>query len=390
MDAPVTAADSQLQRAGQTSAHAGSIASECMWHAQAPVIGNLSRGRVIFDTNARLVLADEIKRLGCTRAVIFIMPQILSVAHDLAEQIGNLCAGIFSETELHPSSRIADRAVDYVKQCHADCLVSLGDYSGIGLSKAVALRTDLPQIALPLGFSGSEVTALHEEMRNERIEDLYSPAVQPEVILYDARLTLSWPTKRVAASGMVAMSHAVEALYAAHPDPTISILAEECIRIFTAMLPQFLAKPLDLEIRSRLQQGAWLAGLCLNVSGRGFHHVLCKILGNSFHISFWRAHGVLLPYTLGYNVAAAPDAVLRIGQAMEANHAVQGMFDFVQRLTIPASLAELGFKRSDIEHAADLVLTYPIRNPRPLNRAAICTLLEYALVGTPPPWSFQG
>jgi maleylacetate reductase len=346
--------------------------------------------RVIFGVDAKLALAEEIRRLGCARAVIVVTPQFSSTAYEFAHHIGDLCVGIFSEVEMHTPLAVTEQALDYVNEIGADCLIGLGGSAAIGLTKAIALRTNLPQIALPMAFGGAEATTLLNETTNGLKTHVRSLAVLPEVILYDVNLTLPVPEPIIAATGMMAIAHAVEALYAPDRTPAIMLLAEEGIRIFAQTLPVLHANPEEVLVRSRALHGAWLCGSCLNATSMGLHHKLCEVLGGSFHLSHFDTHAALLPYTVGYNAAVVPDAMLRVARALGAGSAVQGLFDLVRRLDLTPSLAELGFKREHIERAAELVIANPIPNPRPLRRSAIRALLDCALVGAPPPWSFEG
>ncbi len=346
--------------------------------------------RVVFGVDSKLALADEIRRLGCSRAVIIVVQAHADTAYKFAHQIGDLCIGIFSDVEMHTPLAITEQALDYVKEIEADCLIALGGSAAIGLSKAIALRTNLPQIALPMTFSGAEATTLLNETTNGQKTHVRSLAVLPEAILYDVSLTLPIPKQVIAATGMMAIAHAIEALYAPDRTPAIMLLAEEGIRIFAQTLPELHANPLDMLARTRALHGAWLCGSCLNATSMGLHHKLCEILGGSFHLSHFETHAALLPYTVGYNAAVVPDAMLRVARALRSGNAVQGLFDLVRYLGLTPSLAELGFKREHIERAAELVIANPVPNPRPLRRSAIRALLDAALVGAEPPWPFEG
>ncbi|WP_210210421.1 maleylacetate reductase [Methylovirgula sp. 4M-Z18] len=345
--------------------------------------------RVVFDADAKGILADEIKQLGCARAVIVTVAEFDKLAQELAAQIGSLCAGVFAEAESHTPVAVTDRAAVYVRRQNADCLVALGGSTAVGLSKALALRTHLHQIALPMSFSGAEVTAILNETVSGLKTQVYTLAVLPDVILYDVSLTLVIHTGAVLASGLIGMAHAVEALYAPDRTPAVTLMAEEGIRIFAKTLPAIHADPLDMRARARAMHGAWLCGSCLNTASTGLHHRLCEILGGSFRLSHFNTHAVMLPYTIGYNAAAAPDAMRRIAENLGTKNAAKGMYDFTRRLTLPPSLAAIGFKRDQIERAAELVVANPILNPRPLRRSTIRALLDSALAGEPPPWPFE-
>src|SRR4029077_19394854 len=125
-----------------------------------------------------------------------------------------LCVGTFTEAAMHTPVAITEQALAVVRERKADCTVALGGGSTTGLAKALALRTDLPQIVVPTTYAGSEATPILGETREGLKTTQRSLKVLPEVILYDVELTLSLPVALSVASGLNAIAHAAEALYA--------------------------------------------------------------------------------------------------------------------------------------------------------------------------------
>src|SRR5262249_1450840 len=151
-----------------------------------------------------------------------------------------------------------------------------------------------------------------------------TPKVLPEVIVYDVDLTMSLPPALTATSGMNAIAHAVEALYAQDRNPVTSLMAEEGIRALARALPEIIANPSDPEARSDALYGAWLCGTCLNAVGMALHHKLCHTLGGTFDLPHAETHTVVLPHAIAYNASAAPAAMRRIAAAIGADDAVRG------------------------------------------------------------------
>jgi alcohol dehydrogenase class IV len=266
----------------------------------------------------------------------------------------------------------------------ADCTVAIGGGSTVGLGKAIALRTDLPQIAIPTTYAGSEMTPIIGETEGGRKTTQRTLKVLPETVIYDVELTLSLPVKPSVTSGINSVAHAAEALYAENRNPIVSMMAEECIAALSRALPAIVASSTDREARSDALYGAWLGGTCLGAVGMALHHKLCHVLGGSFDLPHAETHTVVLPHALAYNAPAAPEAADRIARAIGARDAAGGLFDLERSLGAPASLRELGMPQDGIEGAADIAMQSPYWNPRPLERGAIRDLIARAWAGERP------
>lgn len=340
--------------------------------------------RVIFGSGTRAALGEEIRRLGCARALILSTPQQESDARALAERIGPLAVGIYANATMHTPVTVTEEALAVVKHLNADVTVALGGGSTTGLGKAIALRTDLPQIVIPTTYAGSEATPILGETSDGLKTTQRSMKVLPEVILYDVDLTLGLPVALSATSGMNAIAHAVEALYAQDANPITSLMAEEAIRALAVALPAIVTDPRNGAARSDALYGAWLCGICLGTVGMALHHKLCHTLGGTFGLPHAETHTVILPHAAAYNASAAPDAMARLARALAVSDPVRGLYDLEQRLGTPTSLEALGMPKAGLDKAADLALANPYWNPRPLERSAIRALLDDAWAGRPP------
>ncbi len=335
--------------------------------------------RVIFGPGTLAQLAGEIERLGCRRALLLVGGRLQDRVTAAA---GGLAAGVFGEAVMHTPVAVTERALAALGDLRADGIVAVGGGSAIGLGKALALRTDLPQIAIPTTYAGSEMTPILGQTEHGVKTTLRSPKVLPEVVLYDVELTRSLPPGLSATSGLNAIAHAVEALYAQDRNPITSLMAEDAIRALARALPRLLADPSDMEARSDALYGAWLCGVCLGAVGMALHHKLCHTLGGTFDLPHAETHAVVLPHAVAYNAAAAPDAMERIARALGSDDAARGLADLARRLGVPQSLRDLGMPQEGIERAADLALRTPYWNPRPLDPAAIRDLIAGAWAGT--------
>src|SRR6185312_3310989 len=192
--------------------------------------------------------------------------------------------GVFTEATMHTPVEVTERAMQAVRDNGADCTVALGGGSTTGLGEAIALRTDLPQVVIPTTYAGSEATPILGETKDGLKTTQRSMKVLPEVILYDVDLTLTLPVGLSVTSGMNAIAHAVEALYAQDANPITSLMAEEAIRALARALPVIVADPCNVEARSDALYGAWLCGVCLGTVGMALHHKLCHTLGGTFDL----------------------------------------------------------------------------------------------------------
>jgi maleylacetate reductase len=340
--------------------------------------------RVLFGVGTVAQLEPEVQRLGITRALVLATPGRQPQTAKLAALLGDRSAGVFAGAKMHTPVSVTDEAMRVVAETSADGLVSLGGGSTIGLSKAIALRTDLPQIVVPTTYSGSEMTPIVGETKDGKKTTQKSPKVLPEVVIYDVDLTLTLPPGLSATSGMNAIAHAAEALYAQERNPITSLMAEEGIATLARSLPRIVADPVDREARADALYGAWLCGLCLGTVGMALHHKLCHTLGGSFDLPHAETHTVVLPHAIAYNTPAVPDAVARLARALQVPDAARGLFDLAGRLGAPRSLKELGMREGNLDVAADLALDSPYWNPRPIERAGIRDLLARAWAGVPP------
>jgi alcohol dehydrogenase class IV len=340
--------------------------------------------RVVFGFGTLDRIPEEVRALGCSRALVLSTPQQAGDARALSDRLGPLSAGVFAEATMHTPVEVTERAMRAVRESGADCTVALGGGSTTGLGKAIALRTDLPQIVVPTTYAGSEATPILGETKDGLKTTQKSPKILPEVIVYDVDLTLTLPPGLSAASGMNAIAHAVEGLYTQDANPIVSLMAEEGIRALGAALPRIVRDPSDREARSDALYGAWLCGVVLGSVGMALHHKLCHTLGGTFDLPHAETHTVVLPHAAAYNAPAAPEAMARAARALGVKDAPQGLYDLAKGLGAPIALKDIGMLESGLDKAADLAVANPYWNPRPIERGGIRSLLDDAFHGRRP------
>jgi alcohol dehydrogenase class IV len=262
--------------------------------------------------------------------------------------------------------------------------VAIGGGSTIGLGKAIALESPLPIVAVPTTYAGSEMTPIYGLTEGGVKKTGRDRRVLPATVLYDPALTLSLPPQISGPSGMNALAHCVEALYAEDANPLITLVAVEGIRALSRSLPVVVRQPENLDARSDAQYGAWLGGTALGAVGMAIHHKLCHTLGGSFNLPHAEVHTVVLPHAAAFNRDAAPEAMRLAAGALDTADAAQGLYDLAVQVGAPTSLKEIGMPRDGLDRAATLATENPYYNPRPIDYASVRQLLEDAYEGRRP------
>ena len=340
--------------------------------------------RVCFGSGqASHMLAEEAADRGSRRVMIIAAP----AEQALAERVTVALPVVLRHDEvvMHVPVQVADRARDRALAADADLLVSVGGGSTTGLAKAVALTTGLPIVAVPTTYAGSEATdvwGLTEDGRKTTGVDI---RVLPRTVVYDAELTLSLPVPMSVASGLNALAHCVDAMWAPRADPINQALAVEGIRTLAAGLPQLVDDPTGLAGREAMLHGAYLSAVAFASAGSAMHHKICHYLGGAFNLPHAQTHAIVLPYVLAVNAAVAPQAERRIAAALGANDALAGLVALRARLDAPLALRDYGLREDQLDRASEaLGAVIPPSNPRTFSPAELRALLQAAWAGDDP------
>ena len=334
--------------------------------------------RVVFGSGTLKKLPEETERLNLRRALIVSTPGQRASAERVKALLGSAAAGVFANATMHTPAEVTQAAMAQSAELRADGFIAIGGGSAIGLSKALALRTDLPQIVIPTTYAGSEATAVLGETIDNVKHTQRSERILPETIVYDVDLTLGLPVSVSMASGVNAIAHAVEALYATDRSPLTGLMAEAALNALVDALPEIHSRPSNTDARATALWGAWLCGCCLGVTTMGLHHKLCHTLGGTYGLPHAPTHAVLLPHTLAYNLPFAPEARRTLFRVFVEADLAMALAQFIRRLELPCTLAQVGMPQSAIEAAAEMAVSKPYPNPRPLDREAIRGLLARA------------
>ena len=331
--------------------------------------------RVIFGRGKISEVAAEAQRLGMKRPLVITTKHQADSALDIIQSAGGVA---FAGAAMHTPVDVTDAALAIVKAEGCDGTIALGGGSSTGLGKAIAFRTDLPQLVIPTSYAGSEMTNILGETAGGAKTTKRDAKIQPESVIYDADLLDTLPDNFAATSGMNAIAHAVEGLYAVDGNPIVSLMAEEGIRALANALPKGKAG------HDEALYGAWLCATVLGSVSMALHHKLCHVLGGSFNLPHAETHTVILPHATAYNAQGSPEAMARIVRALGSATAAGGLYDLAKKLGAPLTLKELGMPRDGLDKAADIAAANPYPNPIPIERGAIRNLLANAYSGQRP------
>ena len=336
--------------------------------------------RVVFGPGSLGQVASEARMLG-TRIVIISGRHAVAAAAAVGAQLGDDLAWRVPDVVEHVPIGAVARALEAALDVTAGVLVSIGGGSATGLAKAIARDAGLPIVAVPTTYAGSEMTPIWGQSNESGKTTGRDPRVLPRIVVYDARLTVPMPAELTAASGMNALAHAVESLYAPDATPQSWEIAEEAIRVLAQGLPGAVRQPDDLDARTQTLRGAWLAGWALGGTTMGLHHKLAHVLGGTYHLPHAAVHSVLLPHVAAFNARAASSAFTRAADALgvdEPAAVAPALFQLGAQLKAPTSLADLGLGLDAIEGVAKAVAGAPVANPRAFTEEDVSYLVRQA------------
>jgi alcohol dehydrogenase class IV len=340
--------------------------------------------RVAFGSGeAAANLRTEIGALGATRVMLIAAKAEMQLADTVAVDIP--VALRHDDVVMHVPVEVAERAREAAVRADADVLVSVGGGSTTGLAKAVALTTGLPIVAVPTTYAGSEATPVWGLTEGAKKTTGTDKRVLPRVIVYDAALTMPLPVDMSVASGLNALAHCVDSMWAPSADPINAAFAAEGIRSLASGLPKVVADPMDLDGREQALYAAYLSATAFASAGSGLHHKICHVLGGKYNLPHAQTHATVLPYVLAFNGPAAPAAEQRIAAAFGAPSALDGLVALKRELNAPHALADYGFAVESVPEAAAAILpSVPPSNPRPVTAEDLRALLLAAWSGADP------
>ncbi|KXT03593.1 hypothetical protein AC578_9981 [Pseudocercospora eumusae] len=334
---------------------------------------NANPGRVVFGSGSIKKLPAEIQRLNLSRPLLLSTPQQKDQVAQLEPILKDATitpAGLFSNATMHTPVDVTETALAVAKQSGADCVVSFGGGSTTGLGKAISFRTGTPHISIPTTYAGSEMTPILGETAEGKKTTRSDPKILPATVIYDVDLTMTLPAALSATSGVNAIAHAVEALYARNTNPVINLMALEGTKALARSLPVIVENPHDVAARLDAQYGAWLCGTCLGSVGMALHHKLCHTLGGSFNLPHAETHTIVLPHALAYNAPRIPDVMQKLADVLPESNgdAITGLNVLLSKLKVKRGLKDFGMREEEVDKAVDIAVSNPYWNPRSIEK----------------------
>lgn len=317
----------------------------------------------------------------------------------------NIAYEIFNEVLPNPTVAVVEAAAKKARASGCGCIVAVGGGSSMDTAKAVNIlmnnqgsitdyegpdrvqKPGLPLIAIPTtSGTGSEVTSVSvvtDPVRKRKMV-IAGQHVGACLAIADPDLTLGLPAKITAATGMDALTHAMEAYMSTLASPATDVNALKAIELIYKSLPVCVREPENAEARSDLMLGSTLAGFAFNSAILGIAHAIAHPLGAYFGVAHGDGNAMALPYAVEYNAVVIPERVVEMGRAMGLLKVNLTPEDVVEALKILASsidiprLSECGVTAKDFDILVPAILAEPscLTNPRPVTEKGVRSLLS--------------
>lgn len=372
-----------------------------------------------FGPGARKVLPQELKRLGLHKAFVATDKDLLK--YGVADKVLSVLdeAGIpyeiFSEIKPNPTVGNVKAGVEAYAKSGADFIIAIGGGSSIDTAKAIGIITNnpdfsdvvslegvadtkhksVPVIALPTtAGTAAEVTINYviTDEQNQKKMVCVDPNDIPAIAIVDAELMYTLPKSLTAATGMDALTHAIEGLITKGAWEMSDMFEIKAIEMINRYLETAVNNPSDPEARNGMAVAQYIAGMAFSNVGLGVVHGMAHPLGAIFDIPHGVANALLLPTIMEFNMPAALDKYVDIAKAMDvytpgmtreeaAAAAVKAVKELSLRIGIPQHLSELGITADDLDRLAGAAAADVCTpgNPREVNKEIILELYKKVL-----------
>ena len=358
---------------------------------------------VIFAPNALEQLGDALERFGCQR-ILLCSNRSMSRGghvHSIESILGDRLVAVYAEVRPHVQDVQVEEVLALARDVKADAIVGMGGGSPIGMAKAVASRfgaqqsshptraaipgdqSTLTVAAIPTTYSGSEMTAVygitHTLETPPRKVTVSDPNIVPKLVIYDPVLTIDLPPEMTASSGINALAHCLEALYSITRNPLSTAAALSGVRHISSALLRCFTNGDDLDARTEMLLGAYMAGISLAHTTMGLHHGLCHVLGGTANVPHGIVNAIILPHAISFNAGTVSAELLPAAEAMGISvdsrapeaameNLVERLVELVGDLLLPHRLRDAGVKEADLPTLAEIGFQNRTvqNNPRPI------------------------
>lgn len=336
------------------------------------------------------------------------------VAYKISEQLAvrDIDAAIFDGAKPNPSIANVEQGLAMLERERCDFVLSLGGGSPHDCAKGIALcatngghirdyegvdrsaKPQLPLVAInTTAGTASEMTRfciITDEARHVKMA-IVDRNVTPLLSVNDPALMVAMPKSLTAATGMDALTHAIEAYVSTAATPITDACALKAIELISENLRQAVAEGSDLKARENMAYAQFLAGMAFNNASLGYVHAMAHQLGGFYDLPHGVCNAVLLPHVQRFNASVSAARLRDVAKAMgietsgltpeqSSDAAIAGIVSLAQAIDIPAGLAVLGAREEDIPTLATNALkdACGLTNPRPANQAEIEAIFKAA------------
>lgn len=354
----------------------------------------------------------QIAQLGFKKA--FLVTDAPLVQMGMAQQVADRLAEkgieyvIFDGVKPNPTVGNVNAGLEQLNKAQADFIISLGGGSVHDCAKGIALvasnggkiedyeglnQSKKPQMTLiainTTAGTASEMTRftiITDESRHVKMA-IVDSNVTPFLSINDSELMEGMPAGLTAATGMDALTHAVEAYVSTIASPITDACALKAIALVARYLPTAVREPNNKEAREQMAYAQFLAGMAFNNASLGYVHAMAHQLGGFYDLPHGVCNALLLPHVEAFNMSVASERLNEVGQVLEANNSDLKDLDVIAAIKkladivgIPKSLEELGVKREDFDTLADNALkdVCGLTNPVQASHAEIVGIFESA------------
>ncbi|WP_333960043.1 L-threonine dehydrogenase [Clostridium perfringens] len=320
---------------------------------------------------------------------------------------------IYDETKPNPTVKNVNDGLALLKEKECDFVISLGGGSAHDCAKGIALlatnggeikdyegvdkskKPQLPMVGInTTAGTGSEMTLfaiITDEERHIKMA-LVDKHLTPIIAVNDPMLMLAMPKSLTAATGMDALTHAIEAYVSTSATPITDACAEKAIELISNYLVNAVENGQDVEARDMMAYAEYLAGMAFNNASLGYVHAMAHQLGGFYNLPHGVCNAILLPHVQEYNKATSASRLAKIAKIMGGN--IEGLTDeqgadlcidmiksLSQTVGIPEGLGVLGVKESDFETLATNALNdaCSLTNPRKGNLEEVIAIFKKAM-----------
>lgn len=370
---------------------------------------------IVFGRGAADLAGRQARNLGARRVLLVSDQGLVEAGWTGTVHAGLLAEGLQVTLYLDVSPNPRDHQVmagaERYERDGCDCIVAVGGGSVLDLAKGVGIvstnrrhilefegadmveKPGPPLVCVPTtaGSSAdvSQFAIVTDSARRVKIA-IVSKSVVADAALIDPLLTVTMPPALTAATGMDALSHAVEAFASNAHSPLTDLFALEAMGRIRRALPRVVREPGDLSLREEMMLGSLEAGLAFSNAILGAVHALAHSLGGYLDLPHGLCNAILLPHVVDRNFAAAPERYLKVAEALgvsaktpaRARPALKRAFlDLNRELGMDAGLAELGVTRAELRSLAEKAVLDPclVTNPAALTVEDIEAVYEQAL-----------